>query len=144
MAEPEPSPAGERGADELLGRLQGHLRRAAEAAEGLRSQPAPQPGADRRPPPGGWAQPEADGAGGMLRDEIELALSLLGSLRDRIPPELQQRLTEAVRELLLALRAVIDWYLARTEPQDGARSAGADARAARGARASEVRDIPIL
>lgn len=154
-ADPEPEPAARdesRATDELLGRLQGHLRRASEAAEGLRSQPsARKPGPGRRPPPRGWAEPAGGGAGGSdgsLRDEIELALGLLGSLRDRIPPELQQRLAEAVREVLLALRAVIDWYLARTEPTEGPDAAGADARAdARAgpeARPGEVRDIPIL
>ena len=51
-------------------------------------------------------------------------------MRDRIPPELQQRLAEAIREVLLALRALIDWYLERT---DRARSGPA-----------EVQDIPIL
>ncbi|MGH2874804.1 MAG: c-type cytochrome, partial [Solirubrobacteraceae bacterium] len=46
MADAEPGPAApadEPGADELLGRLQGHLRRASQAAEGLRSEPASQP-----------------------------------------------------------------------------------------------------
>jgi uncharacterized protein (DUF2267 family) len=57
-------------------------------------------------------------------------IALLALLRERIPPELAQRLAAAVHEVLLALRALIDWYLerserARTEPV-------------------EVRDIPIL
>ncbi len=57
-------------------------------------------------------------------------MGLFGAVRDRIPPELQQRLAEAIREVLLALRALIDWYLERTER---ARSGPA-----------EVQDIPIL
>ena len=36
-------------------------------------------------------------------------------VRDLIPPELQQRLLEALRQLLLAVRALIDWYLERLE-----------------------------
>jgi hypothetical protein len=46
-----------------------------------------------------------------------------------VPPELQRRLAVALRELLLALRALIDWYLERAER--------------RGAAPSEVQDIPI-
>jgi hypothetical protein len=44
-----------------------------------------------------------------------LLLEAIHALRDRIPPELQQRVGEALREVLLALRALIDWYLERTE-----------------------------
>jgi len=55
---------------------------------------------------------------------------VLRSLRDLIPPELQRKLAEALRELLLALRALIDWYLERAERRRGAHA--------------EVQDIPIL
>jgi hypothetical protein len=52
------------------------------------------------------------------------------SLRDLIPPDLQQRLAEALRELLLALRALIDWYLERLEQ--------------RRKTPTPIQDIPIL
>jgi predicted lipid carrier protein YhbT len=55
---------------------------------------------------------------------------VIQSLRELIPPELQRRVTEALRELLLALRALIDWYLERVER--------------RRAEPAEVQDIPIL
>ena len=58
-------------------------------------------------------------------------MTLLRSLRDRIPPELQQRLVAALRELLEAIRALLDWYLERLErPRAGARP--------------RCQDIPIL
>ena len=57
-------------------------------------------------------------------------MQVLRSLKDLIPPELQQKLAEALRELLLALRALIDWYLERVEQRRGA--------------PAEVQDIPIL
>ncbi len=57
-------------------------------------------------------------------------MQILNALRDRIPPELQHRLGEALREVLLAIRALIDWYLERTER--------------RRSQAVEVEDIPIL
>jgi DNA-binding HxlR family transcriptional regulator len=50
-------------------------------------------------------------------------------LRELVPPEVQQRLLEALRELLLAIRALIDWYLERLERRRGERV--------------EVQDIPI-
>ena len=59
-----------------------------------------------------------------------MLLAAVRALRDRIPPELQRRLGEALREVLLALRALIDWYLERTER--------------RGHAPAEMRDIPIV
>ena len=52
------------------------------------------------------------------------------SLRGLIPEDLQRRLAEAVREVLLAIRSLIDWYLERL---DSERS-----------EPPEVQDIPIL
>ncbi len=46
-----------------------------------------------------------------------------------MPPELAQQLADALRELLPALRALIDWYLERLDRP--------------AARAAEVEDIPI-
>lgn len=85
-------------------------------------------------PSAGWQQPAADGAAepgrGWTSGEVDLLLGVLASLRDRIPPELQRRLADAVREVLLALRALIDWYLERSERQR--------------TEPARVQDIPIL
>ncbi len=83
----------------------------------------------RQPPPAGWQTPldEDDGRG---NGELELLIQFFRSVRDLIPPDLQRRLGEALRELLLAIRALIDWYLERNEQ----RRAGG----------TEVQDIPIL
>jgi len=87
-----------------------------------------------RPPPSGWQRPRVDDRSDRDRwlnsDELELLLTVLAGVRDRIPPELRRRLADAVRELLMALRALIDWYLERT---DRPAQTGAD-----------VEDIPIL
>ncbi|HXD64550.1 MAG TPA: collagen-like protein [Solirubrobacteraceae bacterium] len=84
-----------------------------------------------RTPPSGWQEA---GAGrdrdASLLPEGDLLLGLFAAVRDRIPPDLQQRLAEAIREVLLALRALIDWYLERSD------------RAGSGP--AEVQDIPIL
>ncbi len=79
-------------------------------------------------PPRGWQVPEDAPAGGD--SDLDPFLTLVQALRDLIPPELQRRLVAALRELLLALRALIDWYLERLERR---REQGV-----------EVQDIPIL
>jgi hypothetical protein len=82
-------------------------------------------------PPAGWQVPGSNGGTESHgRGELDLLLAILASLRDRIPPELQQRLSEAVREVLLAVRALIDWYLERSERHR--------------AEPTQVQDIPIL
>jgi hypothetical protein len=120
--------------DDPLSRLEQRLDRASEAAERLIAEAAA--AAVRRPPPAGWQQRNSESEEPRSRSEprpageIELLLEAIHALRDRIPPELQHRLGEALREVLLAVRALIDWYLERTERR---RSAPV-----------EVQDIPIL
>ncbi|HEY3728872.1 MAG TPA: hypothetical protein VGL51_16965 [Solirubrobacteraceae bacterium] len=137
--------------DETLSRLERRLDRASEAAERLIVEAAaraagspatgptgsetgdPPPGEDPKPPPAGWQRPQPGSsarAEARARGEFDLLLEVLAGLRDRIPPELQRRLGEALREVLLALRALIDWYLERTDR--------------RRAEPAEVQDIPIV
>ena len=124
---------------DALGRLEQRLDRASEAAERLIAEAATR--VVGKPPPAGWQQPGAetgrddgrrgDGRpGDGRRGDGDLLLQVIGSLRERIPPELAQRIGDALRELLLALRALIDWYLERSER--------------RRATPAEVQDIPIL
>ena len=55
---------------------------------------------------------------------------MLAMLRDLVPPELRAQLAELVRQLLIFVRAVLDWWIERVE---------------RGPRGDEprVEDIPI-
>ncbi len=85
--------------------------------------------AGREPPAAGWQSPASDASADRDSDLDALVL-LLRSLRDLIPLELQRRLIEALRELLHAIRALIDWYLERLEHPR--------------AEPAEVQDIPIL
>jgi len=64
------------------------------------------------------------------RTEPDLApvLALVEALRAAVPREISEQLAVLVRELLLALRALIDWYLERVE---------------HGPREARVEDIPI-
>lgn len=106
----------ERRLDEASERAQRLVVDAAQAS--LRGSP--------RPPEAGW---EAPGSG-TRDDQLEPLLQTVKALGELIPPELERRLTEAVRELLLALRALLDWYIERLE---GRRETP-----------REVQDIPIL
>ena len=65
-------------------------------------------------PPRGWSVP-GDGAAPPAFDLAQLT-ALVESLRGVVPPDLARQLADALRELLLALRAVLDWYIARLEP----------------------------
>ncbi len=138
--ESEPTPPS--GPEDLLRRLEERLDRASTAAEQLLADAANNAARRRgrtdaeparadngtEPPPAGWQVPEPEGVGPGPRD-TELLLDVLHNLRELIPPDLQRRLAEAVRELLLALRALIDWYLERAEQ--------------RRREPAEVQDIPI-
>jgi hypothetical protein len=110
--------------EQRLRRLEERLDRASAAAERLMAEAA----GSTEPPPAGWQIPERDDDN--RTDELDMLIELLRGLRDRIPPELQQRLVAALRELLEAIRALLDWYLERLErtPRQPA----------------EVQDIPIL
>jgi hypothetical protein len=108
-------------ADELRGRLDA----VHEVAERLVRE------AGSHVPPRGWDvrpedRPERDPFG---TPEIAALTQTLELVRAVLPPELAQQVREALRELLLAIRALIDWYLERIE-----RGPGSD---------PEVTDIPI-
>ncbi len=77
------------------------------------------------PPASGWQIPEDSAA-----SDLDPFVTLVQALRGLIPAELQRRLAAALRELLLALRALIDWYLERLERRRD--------------QAVEVQDIPIF
>jgi hypothetical protein len=80
------------------------VREAQEAAEAA---------AARAVPPRGWSVPGEDhSAPGFDLGQIT---AIVEELRGVVPPELARQLAEALRQLLLALRAVLDWYIARLE-----------------------------
>lgn len=81
-------------------------------------------------PPSGWAGP---GPGpprpGSTVEALQAIAGLLEVVRGLVPPELAQQFAAAVRELLSALRALIDWYLERLDAPPP--------------KPREVQDIPI-
>ncbi len=79
-------------------------------------------------PPSGWEIPrQHEQEYGRAPDQLA---QLIEQLLTLVPDELRMRLTEAVRQLLEALRALIDWCVSRLEHRPGDQL--------------EVRDIPII
>lgn len=117
-------PSGPRDPADAVRRLQERLEQASARAERLIGEAT----AARKPPAAGWQSPNNDERP-PLGGDLELLTQLLQSLRDLVPPELERRLAEALRELLMAMRALIDYYLERLER--------------RGPEPTEAEDIPI-
>ena len=116
---------------DTLRALEDRLERATRAAERLLGEA----GGGGEVPPGGWQRREGAGettAGGpwVHAADGERLLAVLATVLERIPLELQQRLAAAAHELLLAIRALVDWCLERAQRRQAA--------------PAEVQDIPIL
>jgi hypothetical protein len=108
--------------------LREQLERTEQAARRLADEASAAAGGGRRsPPPAGWRAPDPDPGAG---ESLTAAWSALAeALRTALPPELQERVIGLLRELLLAVRALLDLALARLE--------------ARRREPVEVHDIPI-
>lgn len=83
-------------------------------------------------PPQGWASAPAAEAPGATVEALKAVAGLLEVVRGAVPPELAQQFAGALRELLVAVRALIDFSLERL-----------DASPAPQATRVEVEDIPI-
>jgi hypothetical protein len=123
---PEPSD------QEALRAVRAHLDEAHAAADRLvreaQRQAEDASGAPRQAVPRrGWAAPGDE----LPAPDLQALTALLAAIRDMVPPELSRQLAEALRQLLLALRALLDWYIERLgEPDPGSDRV-------------EVEDIPL-
>ena len=124
-----PEPAPDRDALEAV---RAHLDDAHAAAERLvrEAQRQAEEAATQDIPPRGW-ESAARGAPQAGASDLHTVVALLDALRRAVPPDLSRQLAEAVRDLLLAVRAVIDWYLEKL----------GDRRP--GSAGPEVEDIPL-
>jgi hypothetical protein len=118
--------------EEALDAVRAHLDEAHAAADRLvreAQRQAEETAGDGAPhvPPRGWDAGHGDSA----TSELQALLALLDAVRGAVPAELSRQLAAALRELLLAVRAMIDWYLERLGPPG------------RGREAVEVEDIPL-
>jgi hypothetical protein len=107
--------------DDPLEDLRDRVKAATEAAERIMREEVPARG---------WATPPPPRREGEATSEMQQLVALLESLRDVLPPELRAQVTELVRQLLLVLRALIDFLVERLD------------RGPRGGE-PEVEDIPI-
>lgn len=87
---------------------------------------APRSSAGREPPPSSAGrEPPPPPPGGI---DLSLLFVALDALRRAVPGELQSQFNALVREVLITLRGLIDWYLDRLERPD---------------REPRVEDIPV-
>lgn len=86
-------------------------------------------------PPQGWASLRADDEGSGTRDdagltaELQQLVAVVATLRELVPPELQQQVTDLIRQILLLVRALLDRVIEHLEPARGGEP--------------DVEDIPI-
>lgn len=83
-------------------------------------------------PPQGWAAATEPEPPGSTVEALKAITGLLEVVRGAVPPELAHQFAGALRELLVAVRALIDFYLDRLDRPPG-----------RDPRPVEVEDIPI-
>ena len=113
---------------EAIRRLEERLGRASEEAQRLIGEAA-RMGQEDRPPPSGWQSATVGAEEPARAGEVETLIQAIRALRELIPPDVLERLAAAVREVLLALRVLIDFYLERLESSRE--------------HPAEVQDIPI-
>jgi hypothetical protein len=96
-------------APDPLAALRDRLAATEEAARRLADEARAEAG---RPPAAGWDVPRA---ADRANDELDALVHLLTTLRDTLPPELRAQLADLVRQLLVFVRAVLDWWIGRLE-----------------------------
>jgi hypothetical protein len=53
-------------------------------------------------------------------DELDALVALLRTMRELVPAELQGQVTEVIRQVLLLVRAVVDYWVERLDAPRGA------------------------
>lgn len=111
-----------------LAELRERLEATREAAEQLAGEAADamRAGRDGEDPGPGWRTTEEREA---LRDDVASLAATLGTLAELVPEELRSQLAEVLRQVLLLVRALIDWLVERLPQTRGA--------------APVVQDIPL-
>jgi hypothetical protein len=134
MTDPAPPPP----ADDAVADLRERILATKEAAERLHAQAeeARRTEAGGGTPPSGWATPQDRTE---RADEVHALAELVRALRELVPTELRGQVTEVLRQLLLLVRAIIDWWVDRLALE----TPGPRAPAAAAAPGPHVEDIPI-
>ncbi|MEV4420494.1 hypothetical protein AB0L40_11035 [Patulibacter sp. NPDC049589] len=126
--------------DDAVQDLRERILATKEAAERLHAQAedARRTEAGGGTPAGGWATPEDRSA---RADDVHALAELVRALRELVPFELRGQVTEILRQLLMLVRAIIDWWVDRLEIEPGGTPRAATP--ARPDAAPRVEDIPI-
>jgi hypothetical protein len=95
----------EAAAQDGLAELRERLRATAAAAERLVDEAAAQR----------TGSADVPRAADEANHELRALVSLVELLRDLLPSELREELAQVVRQILLLVRAVVDWWVARLE-----------------------------
>lgn len=115
--------------DDPFEQLRERIRSTADAAERLSFEASAGALGGDGPDPARRARAADDAT-----QEAQALVALVQLLRDLLPDELRQQVMDLIRQVLLLVRAVIDWYLLRLEPnRDEPRPAAAPV----------VEDIPL-
>jgi small-conductance mechanosensitive channel len=117
-----------RATPEALQALRERLQATQEAAQKL-AEDASRP----KPPPAGWDVPRS---AERANDELDALIALAASVRDLLPPELREQLADIVKQILVFVRAVLDWWIDRIDREPPA-AGGGDGDG------DDVEDIPI-
>lgn len=120
--------------DDPLDGLRERIRETREAAERVAADAAAarEREAAGEPAGGGFSTTEEHG---RRTGEVQALVALLETLRDLIPAELKDQFRELLRQMLLLVRALIDWWVERIE--------GAGGAASRPAPGPGLEDIPL-
>lgn len=116
-----------------LAELREQIRATTEAAERLAAETAAARDEARRIPPAGGAPPEEQTA---RQQELHALVALVEALRDLVPAELKQQVRDVLRQLLLLVRALIDWWVDRVDGTGPVRPDGVSER-------DRIQEIPI-
>ena len=104
--------------DDPFEQLRERIRSTADAAERLSFEAAAgATGSEQREDP---TRPRRARAADDATQEAQALVALVQLLRDLLPDELRQQVTDLIRQVLMLVRAVIDWYLQRLEAPRGA------------------------
>jgi len=115
MTDPSSSPT------DPLAELREQIRATTEAAERLAAETAEARAGAQRIPPAGWATPAEQAA---RQQELQALVVLVEALRDLVPDELKQLVRDILRQLLLLVRALVDWWVERMDGPDATRPGG--------------------
>lgn len=119
-----------RATPEALQALRERLEATQQAAQRLADDAVRDRSGAERPPAAGWDVPRS---AERANDEIDALIAVVASIRDLLPPELRVQLAEIVRQILVFVRAVLDWWIERAERESRPRGDSRD----------DVEDIPI-